>query len=148
MTIRRTSALILVAAVLLAALAYLRDPPWLVNVTSGLTAWETDADGSRYRWTGGRASFFVPADAGTITLHVRSATESPSAWPTTATVTIDDRPAEIIRFNNERWRAIRLRLPPPGRRAVRRVDIRLDRLPSGQRGIQLGVVEVEHGSSR
>ncbi len=141
MTIRSTAARILVAAAVVAALAYLRDPPWLVNVTSGLRGWQTDAGGVPYRWTGGRASFFVPADTGAITLRVRSVKDTPSDWPITATITIDDRPAEIIRFDDESWRTVRLRLPPQSSRAVRRIDIKLDRLRSGHRGVQLSTVE-------
>lgn len=129
------------AALLLAALAYLRDPPWLLQVTSGLTAWETDAGGTRYRWTRGRASLFVPADSETVTLYLRSPKDTPSDWPITATVTIDDRPAEIIRFEDESWRTIRLRLPRPRSRTVRRIDLKLDRVRSGHRGIQLATVQ-------
>ena len=142
MTKRRLAGVILAVAALAAVLAYLRDPPWLVNVTSGLTAWETDAQGVRYRWTRGRASFFVPADAGEITLGLRSVKDTPEDWPITAVISLDDRPANLVRFEDEQWHTVRLRLPPPGSRAVRRVDIKLDRLRSGQRGLQL---MVQHG---
>ena len=134
---KRGAVVVLVVLGLVAALAYLRDPPWLVHVTSGLTGWETGADGVRYRWTGGHASFFVPADAGNVTLRLRGFKEAPSDWPVTATLLIDDRPVDRVTFDDERWRTVRVRLPPPGERRVRRVDIKLDRLRSGQRGLQL-----------
>jgi hypothetical protein len=131
------------AVLLLAAMAYLRDPPWLLNVTSGLTSWETDEQGARYRWTNGRASFFVPADAGSIVLTVRSMKDAPADWPITATITIDDRPATVVTFRDEGWREIGIRLPPRGSRRVRRFDIKLDRLRSAQRGIQLQEIRLQ-----
>jgi hypothetical protein len=144
MAVRSRAAIVIVyAAVLLAALAYLRDPPWLISVTSGLTGWETDDAGVRYRWTRGRASFFVPADSGAVVLTMRSARGSPADWPITATITIDDRPAQIVTFPDEGWREVKLRLPRPGSRDVRRLDIRLDRLRARQLGIQLQEVRLE-----
>lgn len=142
-TPRRIAACVLATALAVGGLAYLHDPPWLIGVSSGLTVWETDPEGIRYRWTRGRASFFVPADSGVVTLQLRSVKDTPSDWPITATITIDDRPAELIRFDDERWRSVRLRLPAPGRRSVRRVDIRLDRVRSGQRGVQLAAFGAE-----
>ena len=136
---RLTTSLVVAAAVV-AALAYLRDPPWLLNLTSGLSPWETDAEGIRYRWTRGRASFFVPADAGEIALRLRSIKDTPADWPITATIAIDGRPADRIRIDDEQWQTVRFRLPPRGTRAVRRIDISLDRLRAGQRGLQLALV--------
>ena len=122
-----------------AALAYLRDPPWLVRVTSGLTRWETDADGTRYRWTRGRGSFFVPSANEFVTFRIRAPREDPRDWPITATITIDDRPADIVKVSEESWTVVRLRLPARGGRKVRRIDIKLDRVRASQRGVQLEV---------
>jgi len=47
--------------VLLGMLGYLRDPAWLIGIESGFRPWERGADGTRSRWTGGHASFFVPS---------------------------------------------------------------------------------------
>jgi hypothetical protein len=144
MVLRSRAAIIIVSAgTLLAALAYLRDPPWLLNVTSGLTAWEVDDAGARYRWTRGRASFFVPADSAAVVLTMRSAKHSPADWPITATITIDDRPAQIVTFPDDAWREVKLRLPRRGSRDVRRLEIKLDRLRGGQLGIQLQDVRLE-----
>ena len=44
------------------ALWYLRDPAWLITQTTGLRGWERSADGTRFRWSGGLASFFVPSE--------------------------------------------------------------------------------------
>lgn len=135
------------ALVLIAALAYLRDPPWLVRVTSGLTDWETDRAGTRYRWTRGRGSFFVPASDEFVTFRIRAPKEDPRDRPVTATVTIDDRPADVIKVSEEDWRLVRLRLPSPAGRKVRRIDIKLDRVRSGNRGVQLQLEAPHTGGS-
>jgi hypothetical protein len=133
---------ILVAVALVAAaaasLAYLRDPVWLVNQTSGLRRWETDRDGTRFRWTSGHASFFVPSTWTIVELPLRASFDSPADWPIVATITIDDRPADRITFTDASWRRAVLRLPPGGARKVRRIDIRLDRTREDNRGLQLG----------
>jgi len=137
MTKRAWTYFAIVTLLLVAPLGYLRDPPWLVHVTSGLTDWETDHDGVRYRWTRGRGSFFVPADQESVTFRMRAPKDDPRDWPVTATITIDDRPADVINVDEAEWRTIRLRLPPRGGRRVRRIDIKLDRVRSGNRGVQL-----------
>lgn len=132
-------------AVLLCAivglLAYLRDPPWLLSYSHGLRPWETGADGTRLRWTGGHAAFQVPSDLRSITIPLRSFRETPSDWPISAVLTIDDRPTERVTFQDDSWRVITVRLPPRGNRRARRIDIKLDRLHSDNRGIQLGEVQ-------
>lgn len=133
-------ALLVIAAILavVALLGYLRDPPWLINVTSGFSRrWETDEEGTRYRWTRGHASFFVPADARSVVLPMRSVKDTPTDWPITATITIDGRPAQVITFDDESWRPLLLRLPRPGSRNTRRIDVTLNRVRSGQRGLQV-----------
>jgi hypothetical protein len=138
--IRRSLALLVTLALAGAALAYLRDPPWLLATASGLRGWGTDRDGTRYRWTGGHASFFVPADWTTIELPLRATFESPADWPIAATVTIDDRPADRVVLADDSWRRLVVRLPPQGTRRVRRIDILLDRTRDGNRGVQLGEI--------
>lgn len=125
--------------VLAAALAYLRDPPWLIDTSHGFHGWETDDAGRAFRWTTGHASFFVPADAGAVEIPIAA---GPGGAPAIATVTIDDRPAEGIELSDDTWRVVVLRLPPPGGRRVRRIDIRVDRTRPGQRGVRVGEIRV------
>lgn len=140
--IRRGIFILVAIALVGAALAYLRDPPWLLATTSGLRGWETDRDGARFRWTSGHASFFVPADWSAVELPLRATFDSPTDWPIVATVTIDDRPADRVVLSDDTWRRVVIRLPPRGTRRVRRMNIRLDRTRDGNRGVQLG--EVRH----
>jgi len=134
MTSRHVVAL---ALVLIAALAYLRDPPWLLHVTSGLSTPARDESGVEFRWTRGHASFFVPARASAVVLSLRALNDGPDERPITLTITIDDRPVQIVSFQDESWRDVTLRLPPAGSRRARRIDLELDRLRAHQRGLQL-----------
>jgi hypothetical protein len=140
---RPAIALTVVLALLVAALAYLRDPPWLIGIESGLRGWQTGTDGVRYRWTDGHASFFVPASAPRLTIPARVTFDDRDDPPVLVSIAIDDRPADAFELRDDRWLTRTLVMPPPGGRRVRRIDIRVDRVRSGNRGIQLG--EVEHG---
>ena len=126
---------------LVAALSYLRDPPWLARMESGFQRWETDADGTRYRWIGGHASFFVPASATAIVIPTRAGFDE-RGEPPTVSIAIDDRTADEFVLRDDEWRVHELRLPPPGRRRLRRIDVRVDRLRAGMRGAQIGEVRV------
>jgi hypothetical protein len=125
---------------LAAALAYLRDPTWLIHASHGFHRWETDGSGRRFRWTMGHAAFFVPADAVRVEIPLAAAFDSPGESPVTATLTIDDRPAERIELTDDAWRVVVLPLPPPGSRRVRRIDIRVDRTRPGERGVRVGAI--------
>jgi hypothetical protein len=122
-------------------LAWLRDPAWLTQVESGFGRWETDASGAVYRWTAGRASFFVPADLVEARIPIRLPMESLD-WPVIVTIAIDDRPADQLRIVSGDWHVARLPLPPPGSRHLRRIDIHVDRTRQGNRGVQVGAVEL------
>jgi hypothetical protein len=128
------------AALLTAALAYLRDPPWLISVSSGMRAWEMDTSGRRYRWTGGHASLFVPADARLISIPLRTTFDSPGDPSITVSIAIDDRPVDRIVLTDPQWRLSTVRLPPKGSRQVRRVDIRVDRTRDDNRGAAVGAI--------
>src|SRR5438477_397234 len=87
---RRRAALVVALAVLVAAAAYLRDPPWIGEVTSGFSAWDVDSQGARFRWTSGRSSFFVPSDATAMTLPLKAG--PPDEYPPIAVdVHVDGR---------------------------------------------------------
>ena len=98
----------------MSALAYLRDPPWLGRMESGFRRWETPADGTRYRWTGGHASFFVPATARAIVIPTRTTFNDPADPPVLVSIAIDDRAADEFVLGDDHWRAHELQLPPPG----------------------------------
>ena len=142
MTTRRLLSLCIAAAGLVAALAYLRDPPWLAGMESGFRRWETAAGGVRYRWIAGHASFFVPATATAIVIPLRTTFSDPGDPSVRISIAIDDRLADEVVITDDQGSARALRLPPPGRRQLRRVDVRVDRLRPGMRGAQIGAVVI------
>ena len=81
------------------ALGYLYDPPWMGGVTSGLRPWEQDPPGTLFRWTAGRATFFVPSNVATMTVPLRAVFPGPNGAPVTrrdcATTTGCWRPIEL-----------------------------------------------------
>lgn len=123
------------------AIAYLRDPPWLIRMESGFRPWERAADGTPVRWTGGHASFFVSAAATRVRMPVRTTFAASSDSPVEVTFSIDDRAAERVVLQDDAWRAVTLVVPPGGGRRVRRIDVRVDRTRAGNRGVQIGRVE-------
>jgi hypothetical protein len=130
------SALALVLAAV-SLLAYLHDPPWLLTYSSGFRGWERDREGARFRWMGGHASFFVPSSARGLELPLRTSF-APGDWPIAASIAIDDREGERIVLADGEWHIVSLRLPPPGGRKLRRIDIRLDRIRDEDRGAIVG----------
>lgn len=138
---RRALVLIFVTALVAGALAYLREPPWLADVESGFHQWETLPDGTRYRWIGGHASFFVPSASAAALIPLR-ATFDPGDPPVLVSIAIDDRPADALVLRDDAWQLRRIRLPPAGSRRLRRIDVRVDRLRPGNRGAQVGEVTI------
>ena len=134
---RRIAALLFVVVLAAAALAYLREPPWLATMDYGFRGWQTDADGTRFRWTGGHASFFVPAAATAVSIPLRT-TFAPGEPAVRVSLAIDDRPADAIVLRDPAWQVRTLALPPRGRRGLRRIDVRIDRVREGNRGAQIG----------
>jgi len=126
---------------LVAVLLYLRDPSWLLTTTSGMRGWEEVA-GRRFRWMGGHSSLFVPSEARLIEIPVRTTFDEPGDWPITVSISIDDRPGDQLVLADAEWHAIVLRMPPPGSRRVRRIDIRLDRTRDDNRGAAIGELAI------
>jgi hypothetical protein len=131
-------------AAILVALAcgfwYVRDPPWLVDQTTGLRAPERAADGSVFRWSGGHASFFVPADAGTIRIPLATTFDGRGTAPMVVTAYVDDARAGRVLLTDEAWQALTIPLPPRGSRRVRRIDIRTSVVREDNHGVKVGAI--------
>ena len=138
---RRTIAFALATVAIAAALAYLRDPPWLISQTTGLRRWEQQPGTPRYRWSGGHASFFVSADAGTFDLPVSAAFNAGNDQPMMVTVSVDDETAARVVLTDGTWKRVRITLPPRGGRKVRRIDIRTSVTREGNYGVRVGEIE-------
>jgi hypothetical protein len=132
-----------------AALAYLRDPPWLSTVTFGMRDWEEDS-GVRFRWTGGHAAFYVPADATRMVLPIRVGESASGRTPLRVTVSVDDAILAVVTLDDPMtWsRAVVLMPPQPTGRHVRRVDVRVPRTTADMNyGVQVGEPELVRGTA-
>jgi hypothetical protein len=146
---RTIAGVLLVAAVAWAAF-YLHDPPWIGDLTYGFRPWALDERGERYRWTTGRGSFFVPGDAISMTLRLRSHQQDPPN-PIAIDIRVDDRALATVvlpdRFvpDPSQWVVKRLLLPRrPTRRRFRRVDVRVRHSrESYYLGVNLGEITIE-----
>jgi len=96
---------IAVGGILIAGvLWYLRDPSWIASQTTGLFDWEQAADGTRFRWAGPHASFFVPSDASEAHLRIATTFDEHGAEPMLVTISVDDvRTARLV-ITDAAWR--------------------------------------------
>ena len=130
----------------LGALAWLRDPPWVGGMSSGFRGWEEDPPGTRWRWTLGRASFFVPSDATSLTLPVRALFPIAGGTPVVVRVSADDRfLADVVLTDGREW--VRPLMPLPRRsngRRYRRIDLHVSRTVGPfLLGVQMGEPALE-----
>ena len=123
-----TSALALAVAAL--PVVYLYDPPWIGSVTSGLRPWEQDPPGTFFRWTAGRASFYVPSSATTMIVPLRAVFPGPNGAPVKVEIRDNGRSAATILLSDpDAWvRATVPLKPAAGRRRFRRIDLRISRV--------------------
>jgi hypothetical protein len=136
---KATAGLLVVAGVL----GYLYDPPWMGGVTSGLRPWEQDPPGTLFRWTAGRATFFVPSNVATMTVPLRAVFPGPNGAPVTVELRDDDRLLMTIELSDPNaW--VRTTVPLnryAGHRRFRRIDLRVSRvLPPFALGVMTGEV--------
>jgi hypothetical protein len=142
MVVRPRLAGIVAAALAIAgALAYLHDPPWLIDQTSGLRDWEHDGGEPRYRWSGGHASFFVRADAAAVEFPLSTTFDGRDTRPMMVTVSVDDRVAARLVLTDGTWQRVRVALPPVGGRRVRRIDVRTSITREDNHGVRIGDVD-------
>jgi hypothetical protein len=91
---------------------------------------------------GGHASFFVPADARSIEIPIRTSFERTDDWPVTVTMSIDDRAANRIVLTDAAWQHVVLTMPPRGSRRVRRIDLQMDRTRDDNKAAAIGEVVI------
>jgi hypothetical protein len=138
-----------VAAGLLAAVAvlgYLHDPPWMGGVTSGLRPWEQDPPGTFFRWTYGRATFFIPSNVATMTVPLRAVLPGPNGTPVRVEIRDDGALLGTIELTEpDAWVRTTLTLKhSAGGRRFRRIDLRISRVvPPFSLGVMTGEVTLQ-----
>jgi hypothetical protein len=140
LVVRRRLAVLALVLGLGLVMWYLRDPPWLIGQTTGLRAAQRAADGTLYRWSGGHASFFAPADAGAIRVPLATTFDQGDMAPMMVTVFVDDERAARIVLTDDAWQVVTVPLPPRGSRRVRRIDIRTSVVRDDNHGVKIGEI--------
>jgi len=121
---------------------YLRDPAWLIDQTTGLRQPERAADGTVFRWSGGHASFFVPATGRTVRIPLATTFDARGAIPMIVSVYVDDERAARLLLTDDAWHDVTVALPPGGSRRVRRIDIRTSVVREDNHGVKVGEARV------
>lgn len=94
----------------------------LEHVSVGLSRWQHDPDGSRYRWAGGRSAFYVPADASAVRIPLRNGVADRRTIE--VAILLDGREADrILLPANDLWRTARVVLRANRTSAFTRVDL-------------------------
>jgi hypothetical protein len=137
MTSARLRVALVLLPVIVSGLWYLRDPAWLATETTGLRGWRQGPDGTRYRWSGGHASFFVPSSASSAAFRIATSFDESDRRPMIAEVTLDDQTVARVLLTDASWRRIEIPLPPPASRRFRRVDVRTNIVRDGNQGVMI-----------
>jgi hypothetical protein len=125
-----------------ALLAYLYNPPWLEGVTSGFGHWEQNGAGVRFRWMGGRASFFIPAAAESVDIPFQAPVPPPPAEPFLIDVRVDGKRAMQVALREGSWVTATVPIRSGAtRRRFRRIDLFANRTWS-ERSLSVRVGEV------
>jgi O-antigen ligase len=87
------------------------------HIAVGLSHWQPEIDGHRYRQAGAAFALYLPADGRSVELPLRRAPEAPDPL----VVTISDRGSKIYEplISGDTWQLIRLQLPKSSRRFAR-----------------------------
>jgi len=142
MTRRRAASAAVALLAMAALLGYLYDPGWMEGVTSGLRPWEEYPPGTLYRWTAGRATFFVPSNVSTMTVPLRAVFAGPNGAPVEVEIRDDGRLLQTIELADpDAW--VRKALPLKrytGHRRFRRIDLHVSRVVPPDLGVMTGEV--------
>jgi len=121
----RTAALILIVLFLISipprALAAIGGAN-VEHTSIGLSLWQREPDGSRFRWAGGRATFFAPGSARAARFRLRLGNQGSRSLQ--VRIFLDGREADRVRLDaNDEWRTVRVILPGGRRQRFSRIDL-------------------------
>ena len=124
---RSTFALVAIVVVIAASLPFrlarAEDHANLEGVSAGFSLWQRESDGSRYRWAGGRASFFVPSGATAMAIPLRAGRAASS--PLEVRIVVAGQQAERMALQpGGGWTTVRV--PLPGRTSARFTRIEIE----------------------
>ena len=104
----------------------------------GVSHWQPEVDGFRYRLAGSTSSVFLPSGARVIVVPLRSVNIAPQVR---VEILLDGRPADVINVTSDRWQLLRLQMPQ-GREVPRFRRLELRVTPAGDSPVlMIGKVE-------
>ena len=129
------AAIVIVAAALPVRVANAARDADVEHLSVGFSRWQQQSDGTRYRWAGGRATFYVSPAARSIQIPVRRA---PSAPPTVeVTIYLDGVEANrVILQSDDGEKMVRLNLLRRAKTRFARIDLE-SRVPGESRTLEL-----------
>jgi hypothetical protein len=88
----------------------------------GLSRWQREPDGFRFRWSGGRSAFFVTTAARAVRIPLRHGGRGPDTVE--VRIFLDGREANrVLLERGQGWHGVRLLLGRPGERSFFRIDL-------------------------
>jgi len=101
----------------------------------GFSRWQQQSDGSRFRWAGGHATFFISPAARSIRIPLRRAASAPAAIE--VTIYLDGVEANrVILRSEDGEKTVRLNLLRPAKTRFARIDLE-SRVPGGSRPLDV-----------
>jgi len=94
----------------------------LEHASVGLSVWQRQPDGSRYRWAGGRSTFFVDSSARAVRIPLRHGTEDPPTLEVRIFLNRREADRVVLEAGGD-WRIVRLILAGDRGAAYSRVDL-------------------------
>jgi O-antigen ligase len=74
----------------------------------GLSPWQPEVEGIRYRLAASPSSVFVPSDARVLVVPLRSVSTAPEVQ---VEIRLDGRPADVVNIASNRWHQLRIQMP-------------------------------------
>jgi O-antigen ligase len=105
----------------------------------GLSPWQSEIDGVRYRLAQSTSSVFIPSDARVIVVPLRATSANPELR---VRMSLDGRAADVVTVFNDRWQSLRLQVPQERRAPrFRRLEFRVDGGAARDEVLMIGKVE-------
>ncbi len=94
------------------------------HASSGFSKWQRAEDGSRYRWAGGRSTFFITSSARAVRIPLRRGPDAPPSIE--VRIFLDGREADRALLNEgEDWRLVRLAFMRQVEARFARIDLQV-----------------------
>jgi len=116
----------------------------LEHLGYGLSLWQTDPSGQRFRLATGVATVFLPTDA--EVLHIPLATADPRAGALMVSLRLEGRLVDRVLLQNAGWTIYKFRVPD--RERARFIPLELELEGHHEAGLRIGKVTVAQDRRR